>query len=159
MAAGVLERPFYGTSPTASPRRDHLSPEARSRAMAKVHRRDTGPERRLRSALWRAGIRGWRCDVGRLPGRPDIVFPGRRVAVFVDGLLWHGHPSKFPARLNEVWRAKIERNVIRDRDADAELAALGWCVIRVWDADVRRDLAGCVDRIVRALGEPPARRS
>src|SRR4051794_7063607 len=82
-----------GTEPI---RRDHLTPEARSRAMSKVHRRDTSAELGLRRGLWRAGVRGWRCDVGHLPGRPDLAFTKLQVAVFVDGLLWHGHPRRYP---------------------------------------------------------------
>lgn len=132
-------------------RKDHLSPEARSRAMAKVRRRDTAPELRLRSALWLAGVRGWRCDVAGLPGRPDLAFSKVRVAVFVDGLLWHGHPSKYPARLSEAWRTKIERNVVRDRNAEDSLQALGWTVIRLWDSDIRRDLPNCVTKVCQAI--------
>jgi len=132
-------------------RRDHLSPEARSLAMSKVHRRDTSAELRLRRGLWRSGLRGWRCDVPSLPGRPDLAFSRWHVAVFVDGLLWHGHPKRYPARLSEAWREKIARNVQRDRSVDVKLTALGWQVVRLWDAEVTKDLAGSIDRVHRAL--------
>ena len=132
-------------------RRDHLSTEGRSRAMAKVHRRDTSAEIRLRRSLWLAGVRGWRCDVASLPGRPDIAFSRWRVAVFVDGLLWHGHPTKYPARLTEAWRAKIARNVERDREANRRLQDIGWRVIRLWDRDIRKDPEASVERIRLAL--------
>lgn len=134
-------------------RRDHLSPEERSRAMTKVRRRDTAPEVRLRRELWRRNMRGWRVDVARVPGRPDVAFTRWRVAVFVDGRLWHGHPSKFPRSLSDYWRNKVVRNVERDRRADAALRAAGWSVLRFWDIEVGRDLDGCIGRIEEALAE------
>ena len=71
--------------------------------------------------------------------------------MFVDGLLWHGHPKRYPARLSEAWREKIARNVQRDRSVDVRLTELGWQVVRLWDADVNKDLAGSIDRVHRAL--------
>jgi DNA mismatch endonuclease (patch repair protein) len=121
--------------------------------MAKVHRRDTGPEVRLRRELWRRSFRGWRCDLRGVPGRPDIAFTRWRVAVFVDGRLWHGHPTRFPRTLSEEWRNKIERNIERDKLADAMLREAGWVVLRVWDHEVISDLDGCINRIEKALAE------
>lgn len=141
------------TASIAPDRRDHLSVGARSRAMALVHRKNTAPERTLRSALWRAGLRGWRSDFAGAPGRPDIAFTRWRVAVFVDGLLWHGHPSKYPARLDSRWRAKIERNVARDHAANAALRGTGWLVVRLWDREIRRDLASAVRRVEHAVAQ------
>jgi DNA mismatch endonuclease (patch repair protein) len=135
----------------ANERRDHLTPAQRSSAMAKVHRRDTSAELRLRRALWQAGVRGWRCDVGSLPGRPDLAFTRWRVAVFVDGLLWHGHPKRYPASLSTEWRQKIATNVARDRRVDRALNDNGWTVVRVWDSETKRDISGCVERVLMAL--------
>jgi DNA mismatch endonuclease (patch repair protein) len=137
-------------------RHDHLSPAQRSRAMARVRRRDTAPEIAVRRGMWRAGLRGWRCDLSTLPGRPDVAFTRWRVAVFVDGLLWHGHPKRYPANLNGAWREKIARNVRRDRETDALLSALGWRVLRVWDSDVQRNCPAVISRIVSALAEAGA---
>lgn len=134
-------------------RPDHLSRSRRSQVMAAIRRRDTSPELTLRRALWRSGIRGWRVDSARLPGRPDLVFFRYRVAVFVDGRLWHGHPSKYPARLNPVWLEKIRRNVERDRSVDAHLRLLGWRVVRIWDSELGRDPDAAVARVVRELAE------
>lgn len=120
--------------------------------MSRVRRRDTRPELLLRRALWAAGLRGYRTDDRRLPGRPDLAWTGRRVAVFVDGAFWHGHPSQYkPGRHGAYWDDKIRRNVERDRAADAALAELGWTVVRLWDFDVRRNLADSVETIVEAL--------
>src|SRR5687767_6028947 len=74
---------------------DFLSKETRSRVMARIRSRNTGPELALRRALHAAGVRGWRCHAKHLPGKPDLAFTRWRVAVFVDGCFWHGHPDFF----------------------------------------------------------------
>lgn len=131
---------------------DNLTPEQRSRAMSRIKRRDTRPELLLRRALWAAGARGYRIDDRRLPGRPDLAWTSRRVAVFVDGKFWHGHPSAYkPGQHGAYWDEKIKRNVERDRAADEQLASLGWSVLRFWDFDVRRDLAGSTAKVMEAL--------
>jgi DNA mismatch endonuclease, patch repair protein len=120
--------------------------------MAAVRRRDTAPELALRLALYRAGLRGWRCDYRGAPGRPDIAWPGLGAAVFVDGAFWHGHPSRHkPGRSGDYWDRKIEGNVARDRRVDAELGAAGWKVLRVWDFAVRRTPDVVVDEVRRLL--------
>src|SRR5687767_12986938 len=119
---------------------DTYAPEVRSRVMARVKGRDTGPELALRRALHRRGVRGWRCHRPNLPGKPDLAFGRARLAVFVDGGFWHGHPSKWwLGRSGPYWDAKITRNIARDRRADDELARIGWRVLRLWDFDVTRD--------------------
>jgi DNA mismatch endonuclease, patch repair protein len=119
---------------------DTYSAEVRSRVMARVKGRDTGPEVALRKALYRRGLRGWRCHRADLPGKPDVAFGRARVAVFVDGGFWHGHPTKWwPGRSGPYWDEKIARNQSRDRRVDAELADLGWRVLRLWDFEIVRD--------------------
>ena len=116
---------------------DGFSQEERSRNMRRVKNRDTKPELALRGALWALGVRGWRCHRRDLPGRPDIAFGPARLAVFVDGAFWHGHPSKYKAgQSGEFWDRKIAENVARDSRANVELAAIGWAVIRLWDFEV-----------------------
>lgn len=132
---------------------DTRTPEQRSRIMAAVRSRDTGPEVAVRRALFAAGVRGWRCHRRDLPGRPDIAFGVAKVAVFVDGAFWHGHPSRHkPGRSGSYWDEKIEQNVSRDRRVDQELRDAGWTVVRLWDFEVERDLAGAVSRVVSELG-------
>ena len=133
---------------------DTRTPEQRSRIMSAVKRRDTGPELNLRKALYVAGLRGWRCDYRGAPGRPDIAWPGRRVAVFVDGAFWHGHPSRHkPGRSGSYWDEKIESNVRRDRRVDRELTDLDWRVLRFWDFEVARGLRTVVSTISTAVHE------
>jgi DNA mismatch endonuclease (patch repair protein) len=120
--------------------------------MTAVRSKNTSPEMRLRRALYQAGVRGWRCHYTRAPGKPDLAWPGLRVALFVDGAFWHGHPSRHkPGRSGAYWDAKIAGNVERDRVADAALEQAGWTVIRVWDFEVRRDLHAVVERVLTAL--------
>jgi DNA mismatch endonuclease (patch repair protein) len=116
--------------------------------------RDTGIEREIRSRLHARGLR-FRVHRRLLKGsrrEVDVVFPGAKVAVFVDGCFWHGCPEHgtWPRNNAEFWRRKIEGNVERDRDTDARLEADGWTVVRVWEheapADAAARIAAAVDR-------------
>jgi DNA mismatch endonuclease, patch repair protein len=131
---------------------DTRTPDQRRRIMAAVKSRNTGPELELRKALYARGLRGWRCNYKRASGRPDIAWPARRVAVFVDGAFWHGHPSRHkPGRSGEYWDRKIEQNVARDRRVNRELGDSGWSVLRIWDFEIRKDLEEVVTRVVNVL--------
>lgn len=113
----------------------------------------------LRRELWRAGLR-YRLHALDLPGRPDIVFPAQRVVVFCDGDFWHGRD--LDARLARLqhghnapyWAAKIRRNVERDKQQTAELERAGWLVVRVWEGEVLRDVAGVAERIMSIVRRP-----
>lgn len=136
-----------------------------SRIMAAVKGRDTEPEVMLRSALHRQGLR-FRKTARGLMGKPDIVFPRARIAVFVDGDFWHGHGwrargfERFEDQFanhkrGDWWRAKIERNMERDREVTRALRREGWLVIRVLESVVRRNPGAVAKRIeqrVRARG-------
>lgn len=131
---------------------DTYGPEVRSRTMAAVRGRDTGPEMELRRALWALGVRGWRCHRKTLPGKPDVAFGRACLAVFVDGAFWHGHPDKYwPGRSGPYWDAKIARNIQRDRAVDAELKSRGWQVLRLWDFEVMRDAPAAAQAVKDAL--------
>lgn len=130
---------------------DRLTPEQRSALMAKVRSWDTGPERTLRSALHRRGLR-FRKHLKTLRGRPDIVFVSALVAVFVDGDFWHGY--RYPVwkhKLTPYWQAKIERNRARDRRTFACLRRQGWIVIRVWEHEISTAVDAPARRIVRIV--------
>ncbi len=117
---------------------DVMTPEQRKRAMAH-NRGRTRPERALASALWRLGFRfltatGYKLRYGvALPGHPDMIFPRRRVALFVDGCFWHGCPecSGVPYQSGEFWAKKIIGNRERDLKVTRDLEALGWTVLRI----------------------------
>jgi DNA mismatch endonuclease, patch repair protein len=117
-------------------------------------RRDTKPELALRSLLWARGLR-YRVDHKVLSGmrrRADLAFLGPRVAVFVDGCFWHRCPEhgSMPRANREWWAAKLDRNVERDRDTDARLAAAGWLVVRIWEHDRLDDAVTRIEQAVRA---------
>jgi DNA mismatch endonuclease, patch repair protein len=120
--------------------------------MSSIRGANTGPERLLRSTLWRLGIRGWRCHWPGPGGRIDIAFTRWKIAVFVDGSFWHGHPSKWqPDRWQGYWDAKIKRNIARDREQERRLAAEGWAVLRFWDFEVVCDAHGAAAGIAKEL--------
>lgn len=131
---------------------DTRTPEQRKRIMASVKRRDTAPELELRRALYANGLRGWRCDYRKAPGRPDIAWPRRKVAIFVDGAFWHGHPSRHkPGRSGRYWDEKIAGNVARDNRVTQALEEAGWVVLRIWDFEIRKDLESVVKKIETIL--------
>jgi len=113
--------------------------------------RDTQPERTLRRALRAAGLGGYRLNWRKAPGRPDISYPGRRVAIFVHGCYWHHcprcHPN-LPKSNPEFWARKFELNRERDARKRRQLEELGWSVHELWECDVRDRLA----KLVAALG-------
>lgn len=123
----------------------------RSETMRRVRSRDTSCERALRSAIHACGLRfRLRSD---LPGRPDIVFPSARVAVFVDGCFWHACPlhCRLPATNRAYWEAKIARNAARDARTAAVLRQLGWRVVRVWEHEVVASPTKAAKRIARVV--------
>lgn len=133
------------------------SARASKAASGSSKKRDTKPELRLRKALWRASVRGYRIDVSSLPGRPDLVFPRQRVVVFCDGDFWHGRDlERRIARLKRghnapYWIEKIRGNVARDRRRDEELRDSGWTVLRIWESSIQEDLEAVVHRIQKLL--------
>jgi DNA mismatch endonuclease, patch repair protein len=119
-------------------RKTHEIEKARSAQMALIKARDTKPELKVRRAMHAAGLR-YRLHVKKMPGQPDMVFPSRRIAIFVHGCFWHQHPSpscrlaRMPKTNLEFWRPKLEGNRNRDVRMRGELEALGWSVIEVWE--------------------------
>jgi DNA mismatch endonuclease (patch repair protein) len=126
--------------------------------MASIRGSNTRPERLLRSALWRAGARGFRCNWRGPGGRIDIAFVGRKVAVFVDGSFWHGHPSKWqPGRWQGYWDAKIKRNIARDEAQSRALREAGWELLRFWDFEVEQDVTAVALKVrdtIESAGRP-----
>ncbi|MEJ7654883.1 MAG: DNA mismatch endonuclease Vsr, partial [Chloroflexia bacterium] len=130
---------------------DNLTPEQRRRAMRAVKSRNTSPELALRRALRDRGVRGYRIDWANAPGKPDVAFPGRKVAVFIDGGFWHGRPDRVRPGRSEYWDTKIARNKARDARQDHELRRAGWRVLRLWDDEVLADPRAAAERVARML--------
>lgn len=119
---------------------DHVSKEVRSKIMAAVRSRgNTTTELPLAKLLWAAGIRGYRKQ-WKVPGKPDFAWPGRKIAIFVDGCFWHGCTKcKYPPRTNtEFWLDKIRTNQARDRRVGKQLRNDGWKVLRIWECCVKK---------------------
>lgn len=115
--------------------------------MRRMPRRDSGPELKLRRALHHRGLR-YQVQAP-IPGRPDIVFTRAKVAVFVDGCFWHLCPEHavLPKNNGDWWKAKLNRNVERDREKDEALRELGWEIVHVWEHEDTEDVA---DRIAKS---------
>jgi DNA mismatch endonuclease (patch repair protein) len=119
---------------------DVYDAETRSAVMRRVKGSGTKPELMVRRLIWRLGGR-YRLNRGDLPGKPDIVLAGRRLAIFVHGCFWHGHDCARGARVPKAnqayWLAKVARNRARDVAAQAALAGAGWRVETVWECDLK----------------------
>ena len=136
--------------------------EATKRSMKGNVRANTKPELLVRQRLRAAGLTGYRLQWKKAPGRPDIAFPGRRVAIFVNGCFWHRCPHcspSMPRKNVAFWEAKFARNQERDRRALAELAELGWRAIVIWECELKRDaIDATMERVVEAVrAATPAR--
>lgn len=121
---------------------DIVSAATRSRMMAGIKGENTKPEVLVRKALFAAGFR-FRLHRRDLPGKPDIVLAGRRIAIFVHGCFWHKHAHcayfKMPATRTQFWEAKFAGNIARDRRAQSQLAEAGWRVLVVWECAIRNE--------------------
>lgn len=139
------------TAPPVDPRRSAL--------MARIGPRDTAPELRVRRAAHALGAR-FRLHRRDLPGTPDIVFPGRRLVVFVHGCFWHRHAgcrhATSPKTRIEFWAGKFAANVARDARNRQDLEALGWRVETIWACETVRP-EQLVERVATILSRPQGR--
>lgn len=118
---------------------DVVSREKRSQMMAGIKGKNTRPEIAIRKALFALGYR-FRIHDTRLPGKPDVVFPGRKAVLFVEGCFWHQHDChlfKMPSSRQDFWRNKIESNKRRDVRVRDELQAQGWRYLTVWECALK----------------------
>jgi len=141
---------------TPVPRFNNLSgfettPE-RSELMKKIRSNNTKAEVLLRKSLWVLGIR-YRKNYKKLPGYPDIVITKNKLVVFIDGEFWHGHNwdiKKGKIKTNQAfWIPKIERNMERDVENNEILKRLGFKVMRFWEHEIKKDLQGCINKIIQ----------
>ena len=122
---------------------DTLTPEQRSERMSRVKGKGSQAERQVRSLAHRMGYR-FRLHGAKLPGKPDLVFPGRSKVIFVHGCFWHRHPdpdcrlARLPKSRHEFWVPKLEGNRQRDLRNEVALAALGWESLVLWECELRQ---------------------
>lgn len=123
----------------------------RSRTMAKVRSKNTKPEMKVRKALRELGY-GYRLHGRTLPGTPDIFFPGKKKAIFINGCFWHGHHCRAgqnqPKSNLEYWEKKLSRNLERDKISQLALRNLGWAILIIWECELKN-----IDEIKAKLSE------
>lgn len=122
--------------------------------MKQVKNKDSKIEMALRKELWSRGLR-YQKNVTSIFGKPDLVFKGKKVAVFCDSEFWHGYnweerKKDFKSH-QEFWIPKIERNMERDKEVTEELQKQGWIVLRFWGKEIKKNAGGCADIIEKAV--------
>jgi DNA mismatch endonuclease (patch repair protein) len=141
---------------------DVYSSEKRTAVMRRVKGRDTTPELKVRKALTALGAR-YRLHRKDLPGKPDVVLPGRKLVLFVHGCFWHGHDcargARVPKQNRDYWIGKVDRNRTRDAASRGALTALGWRVETIWECELK-DAAALTARLRKILATTaPSRRT
>ena len=133
---------------------DRHIPEQRRKNMQAVKNKDSKIEVILRKELWNRGLR-YRKNSSKVFGKPDIVFIGKKVAVFCDSEFWHGydweHKKVEIKSRRDFWIPKIERNMQRDIEVTEKLTADGWTVLRFWGNDIKKNPGKCADVIEKAV--------
>ncbi len=123
---------------------DTLTPTERSARMARVKGKDSSAEMTIRRLVHRMGFR-YRLHGAKLPGRPDLVFRGRRKVIFVHGCFWHRHPdpdcklARLPKTRQDFWIPKLEGNRARDLRQLEALEALGWSALTLWECALKNE--------------------
>ncbi len=136
------------------------SSPAVSKTMRANRAKETGLEIALRRALRKSGLGGYRKNWKRVPGTPDIAYPGHRVAIFVHGCFWHRCPRcnfPLPRSHRDFWMRKFTRNEERDRRKIKVLAGMGWRVLVFWECEVSKDSSACAARVGQYLMHPSGR--
>jgi DNA mismatch endonuclease (patch repair protein) len=120
--------------------------------MSRIRGKNTGPEIKLRKLLWSQGVRGYRIHY-KLPGKPDIIFTKKKIAIFIDGCFWHNCPACFqePETRKEFWMKKIGSNVERDLKNTRQLQEEGWTVLRFWEHEIRKTPDKVVEKILQYI--------
>jgi DNA mismatch endonuclease (patch repair protein) len=122
--------------------------------MSRIRSSDTYIELAVRRYLFSGGFR-YRLNYP-LPGKPDIVFPGRRIAVFINGCFWHMHRcrlSRMPSTRRDFWKNKLERNRERDTEVSALLAGQGWTVVTLWECEIRDEIKSSLACLISMLSD------
>lgn len=131
---------------------DTVSKKKRSEIMSKVKSKDSKIEVDFRKAIWKAGFR-YRKNPIQYFGKPDIVLPKYKTAIFIDSCFWHGckRHCRLPSARKKYWTAKIERNKERDKEVNRHYRKIGWKVIRVWEHSLMQDFGKTVRETKKTL--------
>ena len=138
--------------------KDNRSPiplnENISRVMSSNKAKNTKPELKLRKSLCANGIKGYRLNWKKVPGSPDIAFPGRKIAIFINGCYWHRCPHcklPLPKTNTEFWKEKFQANIFRDKKKEKELLHLGWIVLVFWECKINENIKNCIYKIKQSI--------
>lgn len=129
---------------------------ATSHIMSANRAKDTNPENILRKVLWANDIRGYRLHQKGLPGKPDIVFVSKKLAIFVNGCFWHRCPHcqlPLPKSNSDFWKNKFETNIARDERNSRLLKEMGWRILIIWECQITKALPACVKLIAKKVGK------
>lgn len=134
---------------------DVMTPQQRHVCMSHIRSKNTKPEQLVRQALWHKGFR-YRLHVKDLPGKPDIVLPKYKAAIFINGCFWHGHDGckdfVIPKSNTAFWLEKIGKNKERDARDGIALASAGWKVITIWECELKKPVfEATLDSLIQAL--------
>jgi DNA mismatch endonuclease, patch repair protein len=132
---------------------DFMTKKQRSQLMSKIRGKNTQPELVFRRFIWSKGVRGYRLHK-KLPGRPDLYFGPKKVAMFIDGCFWHKCPECYraPKTNKNFWNTKIKRNIARDLAADVALREMDVTTLRFWEHEVMGDPMKYYTKIRKAIG-------
>jgi len=128
--------------------------ETTSRIMSSIKAKNTKPELVLRKLLCKSGLKGYKLHWGRVPGRPDICYPSKKLAIFVNGCYWHRCPHckpSMPKTHINFWQTKFRRNILRDRRKTGELTKLGWKVFVCWECKLKNNPIEYIEQINKLL--------
>lgn len=134
--------------------RDKRSPipknEIVSRVMSANKAKNSNPEIELRKALWEGGLKGYRLNYKKAPGKPDIAFVSKKIAIFVHGCFWHRCPNcmlQMPKSNTLFWKNKFEKNIERDIRKKKDLENLNWKVFEIWECQIKKDIKQVISKI------------
>lgn len=128
--------------------------DSTSKIMSSIKGRNTKPELMVRKELWKKGIRGYRLHWKKVPGTPDISFPGKKIAIFIHGCFWHRCPTCNPTNPkshNEFWKNKFQKNIDRDRSKIELLTADNWRTLVIWECEIKNNLTKCTNEIRKLI--------
>jgi len=129
--------------------------EITSYKMSRIRAKNTGIEKTMGSALWNAGLRGYRKNLKGVLGTPDFCWQKQKIAVFCDSSFWHGYnwqKEKTKIKVRKIfWFKKIEDNIRRDKSVTISLKKDGWQVLRFWDFEIKKNTPACVRKIVNRM--------
>lgn len=138
--------------------RDKRSPipssEVTSRVMSSIKAKNTKPEMILRKLLWKSGLRGYRLHWKGVEGRPDIAYPGKKIAIFINGCYWHRCPKcdlPIPKTNADFWKTKFSRNVARDAYKKKVLEDQEWKILTFWECDIKENPTTLVPQVKIAI--------